>query len=87
MYNLNLGRPGKFHNLLMTLEQLRLSLVQALYDAMHDLARLVRQLILRRAENLLENADEFGSEALDSGLVALVCISRLASTSTARCGM
>lgn len=62
----------------MTLEELGLGLKKALYNTLHNLPRLVLELILRRAENLLKHTDELRREALDSGLVGFVCGALLA---------
>lgn len=57
----------------MALEELWFGLEEALHNALHNLARLILQLILGRAEHLFKNADELGRQALDSGLVGFVC--------------
>lgn len=56
----------------MALEQLWLGLVQTLDDALHELACLVLELLLGRAQHLLEDPDELGCQALDSGLIGFV---------------
>lgn len=63
---------SKLQHLLVALEELRLGLEEALYDALHNLARLVLHLILGRTEDLFEHADELGRQALDCGLVGFV---------------
>lgn len=68
----NLGSPGKLQGLLMALEEFGLGFEQALDDALQDLARLVLELVLWRAKDLLEHADKLGCQALDGGLVGLV---------------
>lgn len=64
---------SQLQHLLVALEELRLGLEQALHDTLDHLPRLVLELLLRRAENLLEHADELGCEALNRGLVGFVC--------------
>lgn len=56
----------------MALEQLGVGLVQTLHNALHDLARVIRQLVLRGGQDLLEHADKLGGEALNGRLAGIV---------------
>lgn len=71
--------PSKLQHLLVALEELGLGLEKALHDTLHNLPRLVLELVLGWAENLLKHANELGREALDSGLVGFVYGALLAS--------
>lgn len=62
----------KLQHLLVALEQLWLGLEQALHDVLHQLARLLLELVLGRAQDLLKHHNELGRQALDSGLVCFV---------------
>lgn len=66
------SRTGNLQHLLVALEQLWLGLVQALDNALHELARLVLELLLGRAQHLLEDPNELRCQALDSRLVGFV---------------
>lgn len=66
------SRAGKLDDLLVALEQLWLRLEEAVDNSLHKLPRLVLELLLGRAEDLLKDADEFGCETLYSRLVGFV---------------
>lgn len=68
----SLSCAGKLQDLLMALEKFRLGLEEALDDTLHELARLVLELSLGWAEDLLKDADELGCEALYGRLVGFV---------------
>lgn len=67
-----LGSTRKLQDLLMALEELWLGLEQALHDVLHQLAGLILELVLRRAQDLLEDDNKLGCQALDGGLIGLV---------------
>lgn len=62
----------ELQHLLVALEKLGFGLEEALHDVLHQLARLILELDLGRAKDLLEDHDELGGQALDGGLVGFV---------------
>lgn len=79
---LSLCCASKGQHLLVALEELGFGLVQALYNALDNLPRLILKLVLGRAENLLEHADQLGRKALDGGFVGFVWWELLANFSS-----
>lgn len=56
----------------MALEEFRLCLEKALNNVLHQPPCLILELVLRRAQDFLEDDDELRCQALDGGLIGLV---------------
>lgn len=67
-----LGGTGQPHDTLVALEQVRLALVEHADSLLHELARLVRQLLFRGREHFLENRDQLGCQLLHGRILRVI---------------
>ena len=70
---LHSSKTGKLQDLGVGAEEIGLGLVENANGTADNLARLVVELINRRAKDRLEDGNEVGGESLNGGLVCLVC--------------